>query len=249
MRKFLLLFLLLIIVTAVSSCKPEIKADKKEAVYESAPEATEASSGEKVPLIPAVEVTPSAMIGNFVPICQYPELPTGCETVSLTMTLNYYGIDAEKCDIADNYLTKGTLETAGFKDAFIGNPRNSGSFGCFAPVIEDTANRYLAECESQLRAYDITGTDFEGLFPFVCGGVPVIVWGTYDCAEVYATPVWTVNGETITFPTPEHCMVLVGYDESTVWVADPNYGDIRAYDREIFKNRYDSLFKQAVVLR
>ena len=205
---------------------------------------------EKVPLVPDVEVTESARISDFISMHQHPELPTGCEITSLAMLLSYYGVYAEKCDLADNYLEKGRIEDGvSFWDAFIGNPRDPGAFGCYAPVIEKTANTYLEKLGSSIRAYDITGTEFEGLLPFICGGVPVMVWGTIDCSVVVANPGWEINGKQVTFPTPEHCMVLVGYDSKTVWVADPYHGDIRTYDREVFKDRYNTLFKQAVVLR
>ena len=37
-------------------------------------------------------------------ILQNPELPTGCESVALTMVLKYLGFDFEKTTIADDYL-------------------------------------------------------------------------------------------------------------------------------------------------
>lgn len=37
-------------------------------------------------------------------ILQNPELPTGCESVALTMVLKYLGFDLEKTTIADDYL-------------------------------------------------------------------------------------------------------------------------------------------------
>ncbi len=45
-------------------------------------------------------------------ILQNPELPTGCEITSLTILLRYYGFDAEKTDMAKNYLPTS-----------LGNPR------------------------------------------------------------------------------------------------------------------------------
>jgi hypothetical protein len=37
-------------------------------------------------------------------ILQNPELPTGCEIVALTSLLRFYGFDADKIDMAKNYL-------------------------------------------------------------------------------------------------------------------------------------------------
>ena len=44
-------------------------------------------------------------------------------------------------------------------------------------------------------------------------------------------------------------MVLVGYDESSVWVADPIYGKVISYDKDTFESSYRSLFQQAVLLQ
>ena len=182
-------------------------------------------------------------------ICQFPELPTGCEITSLAMLLNYHGIAADKCDLSDNYLDKGEVGTVNFREAFEGDPREEASFGCYAPVIVNTANRYLAAAGSELQANDISGQELESLFPYIDAGVPVMVWGTLDCQEGHYSVTWNVNGEDLTWFTPEHCRVLIGYDSSQVWTADPYYGDIRYYPIEQFKASYDSLYKQAVVIQ
>lgn len=200
---------------------------------------------------PAAE-TPEAQgksLASFQAICQYPELPTGCEMTSLTMVLNYNGIPADKCDIADNYLDKGPVGTVDFRQAFEGDPRDESSYGCYAPVAVNAANRYLQAVQSGLRAADLSGTEFEELFSYIDTGIPVIVWGTQDCAEGHYSVTWNVNGVDLTWYSPEHCMVLVGYEEGLVWVADPIYGDVRNYDREIFKSRYEELYRQAVVVQ
>ena len=41
------------------------------------------------------------LVDIFTPLCQYPELPTGCEMTSLTMVLNYYGINARNYQVYD----------------------------------------------------------------------------------------------------------------------------------------------------
>lgn len=185
----------------------------------------------------------------FAVISQYPELPTGCEMTSLTMVLNYYGINADKCDISDNFLLKGDVGTVDFNVAFVGNPRDSSSYGCYSPVVVNAANSYLAYKDSKLLAVDISGVELEDLFSYIDNNTPVIVWGTQDCKEGHYSVTWNVDGKDLTWFTPEHCMVLVGYDDNNVWVADPIYGELRSYDIYTFKNAYNSLAKQAVVLK
>lgn len=187
---------------------------------------------------------------QLTPLNQYPELPTGCEITSLTMVLNYFGFDADKCDLADNYLDKGPVGEVHFEKAFEGDPRDESSFGCYAPVIVNTANRYLNSKNSAYVAENLTGTELKDLFNYINIRTPVIVWGTLDCAEGHYSVTWNVDGEDITWYTPEHCMVLVGYsnEKSLVYVADPVHGDIRPYDMETFNDRYNSLKKQAVII-
>lgn len=182
-------------------------------------------------------------------ICQYPELPTGCEVTSLAMVLNYYNVDCDKCEISDNYLIKGDVGTVDFHQAFEGDPRDEYSYGCYANVIVETANRIISEKGAFLSVKDFTDTPLEELYSFIDKDIPVIVWGTQDCQEGHFSVTWNVNGQDLTWFTPEHCMVLVGYDQNSVWVADPIYGDIRSYDKATFEKSYNSLFKQAVVIK
>jgi len=186
---------------------------------------------------------------DLQPICQYPELPTGCEITSLAMVLNYNGISVDKCELADHYLDKGEVGTVDFRKAFEGDPRDDSSYGCYAPVIVNTANKYLEAARSELRAADISGCRLEELFPYIEAGVPVIIWGTLDCAEGYYSVTWNVDGTDISWYTPEHCRVLVGCEDGQVWTADPVYGDVRAYDIQVFESRYEDLGRQAVVIQ
>ena len=117
---------------------------------------------------------------NLTPVCQYPELPTGCEVTALATVLQYYGFSADKCDLADNYLDKGAVGTVDFHTTFVGDPRSDYSYGCYAPAIVKAANKYLYEQDKELKAYDITGTDFEELFSYTDKSIPVLVWCTID---------------------------------------------------------------------
>lgn len=223
----------------------------------SAAAATEpASSDSKAALIsqPATDASAgtTASAGTqaiaLVPVCQYPELPTGCEVTSLTMVLNYYHVGCDKCEIADNYLTKGEVGTVDFHYAFEGDPRDENSYGCYANVIVETARRVIDAYGAALSVSDLTGTALEGLKGYLDRGIPLIVWGTQDCREGYYSVTWNVDGKDLTWFTPEHCMVLVSMDDNTVQVADPIYGSLISYDRAVFESCYDSLFQQAVAV-
>lgn len=208
---------------------------------------TEATAGSEAETTAPKEESKGVVLDVGV-INQHPELPTGCEVTSLTMLLNYYGVYADKCDIADNYLTKGEVGTVDFREAFEGDPRDPDSYGCYAPVIVNAANSYLSSQGSGYSAVEVSGQELEALFQYIDNNTPVIVWGTLDCRQGYPSTVWNVNGRDLQWITPEHCMVLVGYSADSVTVADPFYGEIRTFDIEVFRNGYNTLYKQAVIL-
>lgn len=185
------------------------------------------------------------------PLAQYPEFPTGCEVTSLTMVLNYEGFDVTIGEIADTYLKKIEPATGSYREAFWGDPRSSESFGCFAPVIVDAANKYLEDQNSDKRAIDLTGTEFEELYEELRYGYPVLVWGSMDIDwDIVDVGCWEIDGETVVWPGNEHCMVLTGFDleNDTVRVCDPLRG-IMVYDREAFEYHYIEMERQAIVIR
>lgn len=193
--------------------------------------------------------TPARKLADFKVINQFPELPTGCEVTSLTMVLNYYGFPADKLDLANNYLPKGSVGSTDFRKAFVGDPRNSWSRGCYAPVIVKTADKYLTARKSKMQAVDISGKELTALSAYTNANIPVIVWGTIDCKKPYTSVTWTINGKKLNWISPEHCMVLVGFANGKVKIADPNTGKICLYDLDLFRSRYNALFKQAVIIR
>ncbi|MBR2765808.1 MAG: C39 family peptidase [Blautia sp.] len=206
-------------------------------------------TGADLSAVRETEEEPAVLLSELVPVCQYPELPTGCEMTSLAMVLNYWGVDTDKEELSDVYLAKGEVGTVDFRKAFEGDPRDISSFGCYAPVVADTAIKCLAARGSTLQVSDLTGTELTDLFSYLDDGVPVIVWGTLNCEEGFYSVTWEVNGEQLTWYSPEHCMVLVGYAERTVWVADPSTGRIVSYDMDLFRRRYEELYRQAVVIK
>lgn len=191
----------------------------------------------------------SRSLADFVVIHQHPELPTGCEVTSLTMVLNYYGFLAGKLELANKYLPKGPVGSTDFRKAFLGDPRNSWSRGCYAPAIVKTANSYLAAQKSKMRAVEISGRELTTLSAYTNADIPVMVWGTIDCRQPYVSATWYINGEKLNWVSPEHCMVLLGFPNGKVKVADPDSGSIRLFDLNLFRNRYNALHKQGVILK
>ena len=197
-------------------------------------------------------------------ILQNPELPHGCEVTGLASLLSYYEISADKCELAEQWLPKGLWGQTDFRNAFIGDPaKRIASAGCFAPVIADTANRYLAEMKLQmtgnttkdarkpqggmpLTAVAKEGVSFEELLAMV-QEAPVLAWTTMNLQAPYIAQVWEVDGEELYWQNLEHCVVLTGYDaEKGVWYGtDPLYGPCE-YDMKLFSIRFQTMYSQVV---
>ena len=85
-------------------------------------------------------------------IDQTEQYPTGCESISAVMMLQYLGYDITPEQFIDCFLYKrdfefhnGYLYGPHPADAFIGSPYNDekGSYGCYAPVIAMAMARYV----------------------------------------------------------------------------------------------------------
>lgn len=128
---------------------------------------------------------------------QLPELPTGCETTSLTTVLNYLGYNVDKCTIADNFLPKCGLGEGSFWNYFLGDPRDEYSLGCYAGPIVTAANTYLATQGNNHTAHNYSDSSFTTLLQQVEAGYPVILWSTMDLKEARMTLKWEVDGQMI----------------------------------------------------
>ena len=185
-------------------------------------------------------------------VLQNPELPHGCEATGLASLLSYYGIRADKCDLADKWLPKGVWGQTDFRKAFVGNPRKiNSSAGCFATVIADTANRYLAKDHSktgELTAVAKENVSFLELLSMI-ERAPVLAWTTMNLQAPYIAQVWEVEGEELYWQNLEHCVVLTGYDleKGVFYGTDPLYGPCE-YDMKLFSIRFQTMYSQVVQL-
>ncbi len=182
-------------------------------------------------------------------LAQNPELPTGCEITSLTTVLNFYGFNASKTDMADNYLAKSDTNKD-FFSVFLGNPRKKTGFGCYAQPITDAANKYLTEHGSSLTAYNRSGASFEEILLEVQSGRPVVIWGTMNMATPSYTYTWILeDGTERRWIIPEHCLVLIGFDldRNVAIMSDPLKGIVE-YNLDTVKARYEFLHSQCVFI-
>ncbi len=166
-------------------------------------------------------------------ISQYPELPTGCESVALTMALNSLGFGLKKTDIAEKYLPYGYSCIT----SFVGDPTTYDGAGIFPPGLTYCANNIIKERTNKYYALDTTGTKLDDLFKLIENGCPVVVWSTLYLGEPYFTDDYeSYNGHDYPWYTNEHCIVLYGYDteKNTVQVCDSRAGDVE-YNADWFE--------------
>lgn len=179
---------------------------------------------------------------------QYPELPTGCESVALTNTLLSLGFELEKTEIADAWLPRSDSD---FVTAFMGDPHATDGHSCMAPAIAQTAAAYLATQGSSLEAVDLTGSSLEEVLGEVAVGNPVIAWCTIGLADPgTAYQVERAGDRTYRLYANSHCVVVSGYDldAGVVLVSDSLAGQV-SYDLKQFAARYYELGAQAVVIK
>jgi len=208
------------------------------------------------------------MILDVPYIDQSVKYPTGCESVSTVMLLQYLGYKISVDEFIENYLEQDTFEQRcgeqygpDPRKMFCGSPYDEESFGCYSPVIVKALNRFFEESEKEksaernhlkYRVVDETGKTAQQLVEqYVKKGMPVIFWACIDMREPIIGPEWKLKetGETFTWISNEHCLLLVGEDETGFYFNDPhgNHGVI-CYEKELVENRHKAQMLQAVAV-
>ena len=194
-----------------------------------------------------------AMVGAWVDVpcySQYPELPTGCESVALTNLLNYYGFGLGKTIIADYYLPKGS--NGNFVTAFDGNSRRSsgGLMGCVAPAITIAGNNFLRAAGSIMQAKDVSFSSISSIKNRLTCGQPVEMWntewGSWPGGRYAAR--W-YNGHSYGLWGGNHAVVLKGYDDEQgiVYLSDSINGNVTR-NAQVFFGTWQQMDSQAVVI-
>jgi len=230
-----------------------IEGRLEEPVQTEGPVLSEPDEDEAEPKETPEPLPPSAML-DAPAISQFPELRSGCEVTSLTMLLQYYGINKDKLELAEEMKKDPTPLQVDKQNNIVywGNP-NLGfvgdvtgkrkGFGIYHTALYELLEAYVP------TAVDLTGSDFETLERQVAKGIPVVVWTTVRM-EVPAESQWVVWDTPIgpiktTFQ--EHAVLLVGYDEDHVYVNDPWTGEAKVkVNKAQFIETYEALGKQAL---
>ena len=191
-----------------------------------------------------------------VPYLSQDGYPTGCESAAAVMLLRFYGVPMDMDTFIDCHLDCGaiTWTSAGLTaphpaEQFVGDPRSSAAYGCYAPVIVRALQSALP---SGRRAIDVSGQTLPELCRrYIDCGRPVLVWATMGMKPMYAGDSWKVasSGQKFTWPAREHCLVLTGYDRDNYYFNDPDgsAGEV-SYARAVCEARFYELGRQAIVV-
>ncbi len=186
---------------------------------------------------------------NIDAVLQMPDYPTGCETISLSMALNYITGERIAIDtIIDDYLP---IDEHDFTEGFTGDPRSANGGGCFPTAIVKCANAFLNDNHIALTAADASGITLDEIFETIDAGFPVLMWTTMYLEEPQLTShVVHRNGNTYQWYISEHCVLIKGYNQKkdTFIVNDPLVGEVE-YDIETFMNISDIIGNLAVIIQ
>ena len=180
--------------------------------------------------------------------------PTGCESVSAVMLLQFLGVDITVDEFIEKYLEKQDFEKRDGemfgpdpREYFCGSPYDEDSFGCYAPVIAGAMKRVLGGTYT-VKDESGTGTA-ELLRKYIDKGMPVIYWACINMREPVIGPQWKLmdTGQIFTWVSNEHCMLLVGYDGEGYYFNDPyNNNGLIHYPKEVVEERHRAQHMQAV---
>ncbi|MCD8106943.1 MAG: C39 family peptidase [Oscillospiraceae bacterium] len=177
--------------------------------------------------------------------CQYPEYPTGCECSALYMLLQFYSVDVTMEEIVEA-LPKGSvpysdedgvLYGANPDKEFVGDPRDVNSYGVYNEPIRNTAELFKSGAISQ------SGATVGDILKILSSGNPVIVWFTSNLEVVidYRHEWLDYNtGETISWASYEHAVVVYGISDELVYYNDPQTGTGGSLDLETFAAAFES---------
>ena len=213
---------------------------------------TEQPSGDETdaPVLAKPEKPASAMIDAPL-VKQLPELPAGCEIVSLTMLLQYYGIEKDKMELYEEMVKDPTpIRWSGGKIVYWGNPftgyvgdatGKSRGYSIYHSALFPTLQSYVP------TAVDLTGKDFDEIERKIAEGAPVVIWTTINFQEPTRWQEWDTPIGPIRATFQVHAVLLVGYDEEHVYVNDP-YGGKKGLklNKETFLKTWEALGKQAL---
>ena len=159
----------------------------------------------------------SAKLINAPYISQKGTYPTGCESVSTVMLLQYLGYKLSVDDFISECLEikefeerDGILYGPDPRKYFCGDPYSEDGMGCYAPVIVKALNKAFRtfprervdsavgaghdEADAAFKAVDESGRPLEELIAeYIDNGIPVVFWACINMREPVIGPEWLLT--------------------------------------------------------
>ncbi|PRP94235.1 hypothetical protein TUN_42280 [Bacillus sp. M21] len=189
------------------------------------------------------------ILSNVPLIQQLPELDRGCEVTSLAMMLQYAGITVDKMKLA-NEIKKVDFMNDGVRgnpnEGFVGNiyTFSESGYGVYHGPLFQLAKKYLPN-----KAVDLTGKSIEELYKSVKAGQPVVMItnAKFEPLDEDEFTTWETNSGDVSITYNEHCVVLIGYDQESVYIRDPlkDSLDVKV-PREKFEQAWVQMGSQAI---
>lgn len=190
---------------------------------------------------------------------QNPELPNGCEAVSMTMLLRSYGVQVDVWELAMDYISRGPFEYYGDlrygpdpELSYVGDPSSKkGGWYCFETPLIEGANRYLADLGSDLKVEKISGASVQTLEKYLNKGCPVVVWLTsdYDMPRYCHEFTWVLPDGSEYIPYHNlHCVLMTRIKNGSVYLADPLQGE-KVISKTLFEELFEQMGKRAIVVK
>lgn len=189
------------------------------------------------------------LIPNYPTINQYPEYPNGCESAALYTLLQYHNINVRVYQIVDRlkkgdgpYWENGILYGGNPEKEFVGDPRDIHGYGVYQKPMIEVANYY------KKGIIDYTGHSLKEVLNIVSQNKPVQVWVSINLLDTNVCTSWTYKptGEIIDWICNLHSVVIIGFNETTIYVSDSHTGGIEAYNRTQFEKMYNLFGKRAI---
>lgn len=185
-------------------------------------------------------------------IKQKPELPRGCEVVSLAMMLHHAGVSVDKMQLANQirqnprpWMERGGVTYFGDPDnGFVGDMYSlvNPGLGVYSHPVYELAVAYLGE-----QALHMTGAEFDTLLYQLRQGYPVWVLtnAKYQPLQPTDYETWHTESGEIQISRWMHSVLVTGYDDRFIYFNDP-LGKQTQAPRQRFREAWEQMGRQAI---
>jgi uncharacterized protein YvpB len=197
-----------------------------------------------------IDTEEKSMIDGVPHISQLPELQRGCEVTSLSMLLQFEGIAVDKMTLAEQ-IHKIPFRDANYVrsnpyDGFVGDiyTFSKSGYGVYHGPVANLAENYLP---GQIK--DITGQPIDAVYDLIDNGSPVwvITNSTFAPLPESEFTIWETNTGKVKITYREHSVLIVGYDEESIYINDPLASNgYKAVSRTPFEQAWKQMGSQAI---